>query len=115
MWLFFEKVSLSSEHVDDLLSSFKLFHPNKGARVLHHDSIVIDDTIVGSDVMALGKLEIFFVVSRCDLHGTCSKLDIDHLIANNGDLLVDDREDYFSADKFFVPLILWMHGYGLIC
>ncbi len=110
------QISLAPQEFYDIRTSLKSRHESgKNTCLFRHDAILIDDSIVCPEGMLFRHFEISRIMSGSDLHDASSEFHIDHLIGDDGDLTIDDREYDRSSYEFLVPLILRVDGDRLVC
>ncbi len=110
------QISLAPQEFDDIRTSLKSrYESGKDTCLFRHDTILIDDSIVCPQGMLFCHFEISRIMSWGDLHDASSEFHIDHLIGDDGDLTIDDREYDRSSYEFLVPLVLRVDRDRLVC
>lgn len=110
------EIPLGTEKFDDIISSFFIgFLSGESAGLFIEYTIPIDDRIVHAETVPFGSFEVSRVMGGGDFYGSRSEFHIDHIISDDRDFSIDNREDDGLSDKFFVAFIFRVYCDCLIC
>ena len=109
----FYKISLFVKFSDNRLSRLIAVHACIFAAVFIDCSVIVHDVDL-RQVVALAYLEVVRVMSRRDLHRSCSELLIYIVIRHDRDLPSHKRQDHIFPYDILIALVIRMHSDGRI-
>ena len=108
-----DQVAALLEIPDDVLPRLVAVLPLVDAAVFVDHGAAVHD-LDDLELVALGHGEVRRVAGRGDLHGAGTEIHRHVVVGDDGDLLVDERQDHHLADDVLVARVVGVHGHGRI-